>query len=54
MIERIADPDNRIAGLLGYDFYAGIIAEIDLSTRRMQIFNPANMQPAVPPGNLVV
>ncbi len=50
MVERIADPNNRIAGLLGYDFYAGIIAEIDLSSRRMQIYNPANMQPTVPPG----
>jgi hypothetical protein len=50
MIERIADPDNRIAGLLGYDFYAGVIAEIDLSSRRMQLFNPSNMQPAVTAG----
>lgn len=50
MIERIADPNNRIAGLLGYDFYAGVIAEVDLSSRRMQLFNPANIQPAVAPG----
>lgn len=50
IVERISDPDNRIAGLLGYDFYAGIIAEIDLSSRRMQIFNPANMQPSVTAG----
>jgi hypothetical protein len=49
MIERIADPNNRIAGLLGYDFYAGIIAEVDLSSRHMQIYNPATTQPTVPP-----
>ncbi len=50
MVDRIADPNNRIAGLLGYDFYAGVIAEIDLSSRRMQLFNPATVQPAVAPG----
>jgi hypothetical protein len=50
MIERIADPDNRIAGLLGYDFYAAVIAEIDLSSRSMQLYNPASIQPAVAPG----
>jgi hypothetical protein len=50
MVERIADPNNRIAGLLGYDFYAAIIAEVDLSSRRMQIYNPASIQPAVAPG----
>ncbi len=50
LIERIADPNNRIAGLLGYDYYAGVIAEIDLSSQRMQLYNPANIQPAVVPG----
>ncbi len=50
MIERIADPNNRIAGLLGYDFYAGVIAEIDFSSRQMQLFNPVKMQPAVTAG----
>lgn len=50
VIERIADPNNRIAGLLGYDFFAGVIADIDISTHRMQLFNPANMQPTVSAG----
>ncbi len=50
LVERIADPNNRIAGLLGYDFYAAVIAEVDLSSRRMQLYNPASMQPAVAPG----
>jgi hypothetical protein len=50
LIERISDPNNRIAGLVGYDFFAGVIAEIDLSSRRMQLFNPASMQPAVTAG----
>jgi len=50
LVERIADPNNRIAGLLGYDFFAAIIAEVDLSSRRLQIFNPATIQPAITNG----
>ena len=50
MVERISDPNVRIAGLLGYDFFAAAIVEVDLSSRKMQIFNPANMQPALTPG----
>ena len=50
IVDRIADPNNHIAGLLGYDFYAGVIAEIDISSHRMQLYNPASVQPTVPSG----
>jgi hypothetical protein len=50
MVERISDPNVRIAGLIGYDFFAASIVEVDLSSRKMQIFNPANVQPALTAG----
>lgn len=50
LIERISQPDVRVAGLLGYDLFASSIIEADLSSRKLQLFNPANMQPALTGG----
>ena len=41
IVERINDPNTRIAGMLGYDFFAGAVVNISQSKAQMQLFNPA-------------
>lgn len=41
IVERLADPNARIAGLLGYDFFAGAVADVRQSKGQMQLFDPA-------------
>jgi hypothetical protein len=50
LVERISAPDTRLAGLIGYDFFAKAIAEIDLSHKTMQLFDPSSMQPTITSG----
>lgn len=47
IVDRVSQPNAKIAGYLGYDFFAGAIAEVDLSRSSMQLFNPSSMQPTV-------
>lgn len=47
IVDRVNQPDAKIAGYLGYDFFARAIAEVDLSRSSMQLYNPSSMQPAI-------
>jgi len=40
IVERVGDPNARIAGLLGYDFFAGAVADVRQSRGQMQLFDP--------------
>jgi len=50
LVDRISEPDAKIAGYIGYDFLAGAIAEVDPSKSSMQLYDPAKMQPVVGAG----
>ncbi|MDP9110985.1 MAG: retropepsin-like domain-containing protein [Candidatus Eremiobacteraeota bacterium] len=41
IVERINDPNSRLAGVLGYDFFAGAIVNISQSKAQMQLLDPA-------------
>ena len=41
IVERVADPNERIAGFLGFDFFAGMVADVRQSKGQMQLFDPA-------------
>ncbi|MDQ6823738.1 MAG: retropepsin-like domain-containing protein [Candidatus Eremiobacteraeota bacterium] len=41
IVERINDPNIRLAGVLGYDFFAGAVVNISQSKAQMQLFDPA-------------
>lgn len=46
LVERISQPDATLAGYVGYDFLAGTIADVNLSTSSMQLYDPAKIQPS--------
>jgi hypothetical protein len=50
LVEDIADSSRHIDGILGYDFFAGMLANVELSKGVMQILDPVTTSPAVSKG----
>ena len=47
VVTRITSPGNHLAGILGYDFFAGAIVSVNLTAEHLTIADP---QTPVPPG----
>ncbi len=50
IVQRIESPGNRLAGVLGYDFFADAIVNVQLDKQSMEILDPHDSPPALPAG----
>ena len=51
VIQRIASPGMRVAGVLGYDFFANAVVDVDIARQRIRIEDPRTYQPSQAPGS---
>jgi len=47
-VAKLTAPGNKMAGILGYDFFAGAVVNVDLAKSQLTIAPPAQL-PSVPP-----
>ena len=51
VVEKIDDPNSKVAGVLGYDFFAHAVVDVNLVKQNLQIEDPTTYKPANPAGS---